>query len=204
MVKTTKKQPWTLERTFPWILSIGGIIGFIAAFILTVEKIELIINPNYIPTCNISPLISCGSVMNTWQASAFGFPNSLLGIAGFAIVATVGMALLAGAKFKKWFWIGLQLGTIFGIGFVTWLFVQSVYRIEALCPYCMVVWTVTIPIFWYTTLYNLRTGNIPTPARLKRLVAFLQRHQGDVLIVWYAVIIGLILNHFWYYWSTLI
>lgn len=201
MAKTTKR---TLIQTFPWILSIGGILGFFAAFILTVEKIELIINPNYVPTCNISPLISCGSVMNTWQASAFGFPNSLLGIAGFAIVATVGVALLAGATFKRWFWIGLQLGTVFGVVFVHWLFIQSVYRIEALCPYCMVVWAVTIPIFWYTTLYNLRTGNIPTPPRLKRLVAFLQRHQGDVLIIWYALIIGLILNHFWYYWSTLI
>lgn len=198
-----KKQPWTLERTLPWILMIGGLIGFIAAFVLTIEKIELIKNPAYVPSCNLSPLISCGSVMRTWQAELFGFPNPLLGIIGFTIVTTVGMALLAGAKFKRWFWLGLQLGTLLGVVFVTWLFAQSVYVIGALCPYCMVVWAVTIPLFLYTTLYNLRTGVIPTPNSLKRFVAFIQRHHGDVLLVWYLAIIVAILNRFWYYWASL-
>ncbi len=199
-----KNQGMNLPQTIAYILAIGGAIGFLAAMILTIEKIELIKNPAYVPSCNISPLISCGSVMKTWQASAFGFPNSLIGIAGFAIVTTTGVALLAGAMFKKWYWRGLQLGTLFGVGFVTWLMYQSVYRIKALCPYCMVVWSVVIPIFWYTTLYNLREGNIPTPKKLKSPVNWAQRHHADVLIVWYLIIIGLILNHFWYYWSTLI
>lgn len=203
-MKKTEAKKWTLERTLPWILAVGGLIGFIAAFVLTIERIELLINPNYIPTCNVNPLISCGSVMKTEQARVFGFPNPIIGIFSFAIVTTIGMALLAGATFKRWFWLGLQAGTIFGLGFVHWLFYQSVYNIGALCPYCMVVWAVTIPIFWYVTLYNLRTGVIPTPKSLKGVVAFAQRHHGDILIIWYLAIIGLILNHFWYYWSTLI
>jgi hypothetical protein len=61
-----------------------------------------------------------------------------------------------------------------------------------------------IPIFLYTTLYNLRTGVITTSASLKRLVAFLQRHHGDILVAWYGIIIIVILNHFWYYWKTLL
>ena len=142
--------------------------------------------------------------MATGTASAFGFPNSFLGLAGFAVVICVGMALLAGASFKRWFWQGLQVGVTLGLAFIIWLFFQSVYRIGALCPYCMVVWSATIPIFWYVTLYNLREGHIKTPARLGRLVAFTQRHHGDILLVWFGVIIALILNHFWYYWKTLI
>jgi uncharacterized membrane protein len=205
--KTSSKNALTLERTWPYILTIGGLIGFVAAFVLTVEKIELFKNPNYVPTCNLSPLLSCGSVMKTHQAAAFGFPNSLIGMMGFAVVTTIGMILLAGvdaSKVKRWFWLGLQAGTIFGIGFVTWLQYQSIFTIKALCPYCMVVWTVMIPIFLYTTLYNLRTGVIPTPGSLKKFVAFLQRHHGDILVVWYGLIIFIILNHFWYYWKTLI
>lgn len=194
----------TLRQTLPFILAIGGAIGFLAAFVLTVEKIHLIRDPSFRPSCNFNPILSCGSVMKTWQASVFGFPNSLIGIAGFAIVTTVGMALLAGATFKRWFWWGLQAGTVFGASFVTWLQYQSIYRISALCPYCMVVWSVTIPIFWYVTLYNLRQGHIKLPARLKNLGNFLERHHGDILLVWFLIIIGLILNHFWYYWSTLI
>ena len=206
-IKPPAKQELTLERTWPYILTFGGLIGFIAAFILTVEKIALINNPNYVPSCNISPLISCGSVMKTGQSAIFSFPNSLMGIAGFAIVTTIGIILITGAwqtKIKRWFWLGLQLGTVLGLVLIHWLIYQSIYVIGALCPYCMVVWAVTIPIFWYTTLRNLRVGVITTPPSLKGVVDFAQRHHGDILMAWFLIIIGLILNHFWYYWKTLI
>lgn len=205
--KASIKREVTLERTWPYILTIGGLVGFIAAFVLTIEKFSLLKDPSYNPSCNLSPLLSCGSVMKTEQASAFGFANSLVGLAGFAVVTTIGMMLLAGVdagKVKRWFWLGLQAGTIFGVGFITWLQYQSIFTIGALCPYCMVVWVVMIPIFVYTTLYNLRTGVIATPASLKRVVDFLQRHHGDILVLWFGIIILVILNHFWYYWKTLI
>jgi uncharacterized membrane protein len=202
-----KKPELTLERTWPWILTVGGLIGFVAAFELTLDKIKLLQNPNATLNCNLSPLVSCGSVIKTQQAAVAGFPNSLMGIAGFAVVITIGMALLAGLqpqKLQRWFWLGLQAGTILAIGLLTWLQYQSIFTIRALCPWCMVVWTVTLPIFWYTTLYNLRSGVIPTPNSLKRVVAFMQKHHGDILVLWYASIIFIILNHFWYYWKTII
>jgi uncharacterized membrane protein len=194
----------TLKQVLPYILIIGSLIGLIAAFIIMFEKLHLLADPSYEPSCSINPIISCGSVMSSKQGAVFGFPNPILGLIGFPIVTAVGMAMLAGATFKRWFWLGLQAGTIFGAVFIHYLFFQSVYRIQALCPYCIVVWSVTIPIFWYTTLYNLREGHIATPVRLKTFVTFLQRHHGDVLFVWFLTIAGLILNHFWYYWSTLI
>lgn len=207
MPKTSAKQELTLERTWPWILTIGGALGCLAAFMLTLDKIALLKNPNFVPDCNLSPLISCGSVIKTPQSAAFGFPNSLIGLAGFAVVTTLGVLLLTGLEaklIKRWVWWGLELGTVFGVGFITWLQYQSIFVIKALCPYCMLVWAVTIPIFIYTTLYNLRLGFIPTPASLKRPVIFLQKHHGDLLMLWFIVIIGIILNHFWYYWKTLI
>ncbi len=207
MVKNTDTRELTLEHTWPWILTIGGALGLFASFMLTLDKIRLLMDPSFVPDCNLSPLISCGSVIKTTQASAFGFPNSFIGLAGFAVVMTLGVLLLSGLearKIKRWVWLGLEFGTIFGVAFVTWLQYQSIFVIKALCPYCMVVWAVTIPIFVYTTLYNLRVGFIPTPARLKRPAAFLERHHGDLLMLWFLIIIGVILNHFWYYWKTLI
>jgi uncharacterized membrane protein len=195
------KQPLTLPRIIAWILVIGGIIGFLASCVLMIDKIKLIQDPNFHPICSINPVLSCGSVMKTPQSSAFGFPNAIIGIAGFAIVTTVGMAMLAGAQLKKWFWWGLQAGVVFGVGFVTWLQFQTIYRINAICLYCVVVWCVMIPIFWYVTLYNLRMGHI----RLwPKVTNFVQRHHGDILIIWFALIAFAILNHFWYYWSTLV
>lgn len=198
------KKTYTLEKTFAYILVVGGIIGFIAAFILTVDKFNLLKDPTIDLNCNINPILSCGSVMKTAEASTFGFANSLLGIMGFSVVTTIGMAMLAGAKFKRWFWRGLHVGTIFGIGFVHYLIIQSIFHIGALCPYCMVVWTVMIPIFIYTTIYNIRMGHIPVHARLKKLTSFIERHHGDIIVLWYAIIIGIIINHFWYYWKTLL
>lgn len=194
----------TLKQVLPYILLIGGIVGVFCAGVLTVEKIHLLKDPSSSLSCDLNPIIACGSVINTPQASAFGFPNPLIGLVGFGAVAIIGAAMLAGASFKRWFWLGLQVGVTFGVGFVTWLQFQSIYSIEALCPYCMVVWAVMIPIFWYTTLYNLREGHIKLSRKLQPVSKFMQRYHGEILSVWFLVIIGAILQHFWYYWQTLI
>lgn len=199
-----KIRTWNLKQTLPWILVIGGFIGLICSFVLTMEKMSLLQNPAYQPSCNLNPVLSCGSIIRTKQAAAFAFPNPFIGLAGFSVVITIGMGLLAGATFKRWFWRGLEVGTLFGIAFCHWLAFQSLYNIGALCMYCMVVWSITWPIFWYTTLYNLREGHIPTPPSLKKAVAFAQKHHADILIAWYALVFLLILVRFWYYWSTLI
>lgn len=199
-----KKTGRTLGRVIGILLAVFGIIGFMASADLSIEKVHLLKDPDYKPTCNISPILSCGSVMVTPQAEAFGFPNPFIGVASFAIVTTVGMALLAGAQFKRWFWLGLQAGTVFGVAFVHWLAYQSIFSIGALCPYCMVVWVVTIATFWYVLLYNIREGHIKLPDSLRGVNKFVQKHHGDVLFVWYAAIFVTILWKFWYYWSTLI
>ena len=191
-------------RTLAWLLVVGGAIGLAAAAVLLVEKIALLEDPTYVPSCSINPILSCGSVMQTSQAEAFGFPNPIIGVAGFAVVVTVGVAILAGARLERWFWLGLQAGVIFGVGFVHWLIFQSLYRIDALCPYCMVVWSVTIPIFWYVTLHNLRRGFLRAPQSWRHAVSVLSRNHTVVLTVWYLAIAFLVAQRFWDYWSTLL
>lgn len=187
-----------------YILVAGGLVGLAAAAILTIEKFALLENPAHQLSCSINPVLSCGSIMLSDQASAFGFPNPILGLIGFSVVLTIGMALLAGAQFKRWFWLGLQVGSLLGIIFVHWLIYQSLYTIGALCIYCMLVWAVTWPIFWYTTLYNLHAGHLTTPPRLHAAATFMQRHHLDILVAWYVIIVGAIIHQFWYYWQTII
>ncbi len=142
--------------------------------------------------------------MQTEQASLFGLPNTIFGIMGFSSLATIGTVLLAGATFKRWFWQVINIGSLVGFGFFVYLFFQGVYRINAICPYCFVVWMILPPVFWYTTLYNLREGNLKLAFIKPRLKSWLIRHHGEVLIAWYLLIFGLLLTHFWYYWETLI
>ncbi|WP_329791804.1 vitamin K epoxide reductase family protein [Lentzea sp. DG1S-22] len=178
-----------MNRVVAWVLAVGGAVGFVASLVLTIEKIALLKNPFYVPTCSINPVLSCGSIMKTAQAELFGFPNPLLGIAGFAVVTTLGVLLLAGVELPSWVWIGLQVGATAGVAFVHWLIVESLYVIGALCPYCMVVWVVTIPIFWYTTLRNIK----PT-----------FQYHSVVLLLWYLLIAAAVLQAFWFYFSSLV
>ncbi|MGW4792410.1 vitamin K epoxide reductase family protein [Nonomuraea sp. NPDC004297] len=185
-----------VTRSLPYVLVTGGGLGLLTAFLLTVERLRLAADAGYLPTCSLNPIISCGSVMKTEQASLFGFPNPLIGLAAFAVLVTVGAALLAGARFHAWFWYGLQAGVVAGAVFVHWLIFQSLYRIGALCPYCMLVWVATVVVCWYVTLANAEAGRLPRSGVLLRLA----RYHTVVLVLWTVAVGGLILQRFWSYW----
>ena len=196
---TTDARPGVEMRTASavWVL-IAGVLGLASAFTLTVEKIEILINPDYVPTCSINPVLSCGSVMVTPQASVFGFPNPLIGIVGFTVVLVTAVLALAKVRLPRWYWAGLATGTLLGVAFVHWLIFQSLYRIGALCPYCMVVWAVTIPLL-------VVVSSIALQPRLEHGVAgVLHRWRWSLVTLWFAAVILMILARFWDYWSTLI
>ena len=180
-----------LARACGWVLVLGGAIGTAAAFALMVDRIALLKDPTFIPSCSISPLLSCGSVMSSPQAEVFGFPNPLIGLAAFPVVATVGGVALGGGAVPRWVWLGLQAGSVAGLVFVHWLIAQSLYAIGSLCPYCMAVWVVTITVFWYVTLHNTTTGRLPLPPG-RRIAAY----HGVVLSSWFLVILALIVIRF--------
>lgn len=186
------------------MLSIGGFVGLLASATLLIEKIELLKDPDYVPSCSINPILSCGSIMRTWQAEVFGFPNPVLGVIGFAVVLTVGVSLLSGVDYPRLFWVGLQIGATLGLVFVHWLIYQSLYRIDALCPYCMVVWCVTAAIFWHVSLRNLRAAVGTRSGASARLVRVGAEFHAVVLTGWALAVSGLIAERFWDYWTTLL
>ena len=161
-------------RQTAWILVIGGIIGIFASIELIVQKIGVLSNPDYVPNCDINPILSCGSVISTDQASLFGFPNPILGIIGFTVVVIFGVLLFAGIELPRWMWLGLNTGALAGMFFVIWLVGQSLYVIGALCPWCMVVWSITIPIFWQVTTDNLASGRFSLGKSLSEIIVALK------------------------------
>ena len=118
----------------------GAVSGFIASFLLTIDKIKILKDAQFNPSCNINEVLNCKSVMLSKQAEVFGFPNSLIGIGAFAIFIAVAVAILGDVNFPRWF-INIALGgTILGVIFSHWLAYQTTFEIGALCPYCMVAW----------------------------------------------------------------
>ena len=184
-----------------WWVLIAGVTGLIASATLTIEKIELLLNPSYVPSCNLNPIVSCGSVMTTPQASALGFPNSLIGIAAFSVVTVTGLLAVTKVHLPQWYWVGLTLGTLIATGFVHWLIFQSLYRIGALCPYCMVVWVATISLL--VVVASIAFG--PSGAEHGNVVTRELNHwRWSIATLWFTAVFLMIVARFWDYWSTLI
>lgn len=188
----------TLRTATAWYVLVAGVAGLAAALALTIEKIEILIDPTYVPSCSLNPVISCGSVMTTEQASAFGFPNSLIGIVAFTVVLVTGVLSVAGVQLPRWYWSGLAIGSLLGAVFVHRLIFQSLYRIGALCPYCMVVWSVTIPLLVVSASIALR------PLGSHRWARILYQWRWSLVVFWFVALVLAILERFWDYWITLV
>lgn len=188
-------------RPFSWLLLICGLLGSLASFVITDDKFKLLEDPNYTPACSLNPIISCGNIMKSDQAHAFGFPNPMIGMMAYPVLVCVAMGLLAGARYRPWYWLGVQAGTLFGVVFCSWLQYQSLYRIGSLCLWCSLAWVVTIAAFWYTAVHNIKHRIIKVPEGARSLV--LEFHWV-VPVLWYGVIATLILVRWWSYWQTLI
>ena len=190
-------------KGFAWTLIITGIIGWIAAFTLTLERLHVASNPNATLSCDLNPFISCKSVMLTEQARLLGFPNPLIGLAAFIFPIAVGAAILAGAKFALWFWRMFATGITMGFLFVVWLWTQSTFVINVLCPYCMIAWAGMIPLFWTVTLFMLREGVIETPLRFAGFFDRAYEKAWAWTLGTDLIIIAIIIVRFWSYWPAL-
>jgi uncharacterized membrane protein len=160
-IKTVESPNRGVAITMIWT----GILGWVAAFSLVLERIHVASNPDATLSCDINPFISCKSVMLTAQAQLFGFPNPIIGLAAFFAPVVLGFAILAGARFALWFWRVFLVGIALGFAFVLWLFVQSTFVIHVLCPYCMVAWVAMVPLFWRLFLWAAAEGIINVPVR---------------------------------------
>lgn len=181
------------DRSFAVLLVLTGFIGWVASAILVAERLALYQDPGHLTSCDINPWVSCGQVMQTWQAELFGFPNPLIGLVGFVVPVMTGMAVLSGAHLGRWYWIGLQLGVTAGTVFVGWLWYQALFAIHILCLYCMIVWAVMIPMIILLTVRNLLHGVIPAPVRV---VHWAQEWAWPVVGIVYVAVAGSVLVTF--------
>ena len=178
------------------VLLIGALVGWIASLELQVGKEFLLAHPGGSLSCDVNPFISCGNVMMTWQSSALGIPNMAIGLGGFAIMGVIGALMLSGTRLPVWFrWARLG-GMTFAFGYVHFLALSTIFVIGALCPWCMVVWSVTAPMFFATLARTVEGGDLRPPAFLAGLL----RRWVVLTLVWYLlvlVVIGIVFLEQW-------
>jgi uncharacterized membrane protein len=175
-----------------WLMVVLGAVGLVASAALMIERIAVATDPDYVPSCSINPIVTCTSAMLSPQGEVFGFPNPLLGVAGFPVIIATGAAMLAGARMARWYWTGLWLGGLGAVAFMHWLIVESLFSIEALCPYCMVVWVATTPLFAVVSAYALPRGALGDRVARSTFVGDLLALRWWLVGLWFVVLAALI------------
>ncbi|MET9571067.1 vitamin K epoxide reductase family protein [Streptomyces virginiae] len=197
--ETARGPAFGASRALALLLVITGAAGLLAAWVITIDKFKLLEDPNFTPGCSLNPVVSCGNIMKSDQAAVFGFPNPMLGLVAYGIVICVGMSILAGARFRAWYWLTFNAGTLFGVVFCAWLTYQSLYNINALCLWCSLAWVATILMFWYVTSHNVRAGLLPAPGWLK---GFFEEFTWVLPVLHIGIIGMLVLTRWWDFWTS--
>ncbi len=197
-IKDTLQGREAPHRTLFLVMLIFGFTGLIASFTLSVEEIHLMKHPDAVLSCTFNLVLNCATVMKTWQASVFGFPNMFIGLMGFPIVITIALLGLSRVAFPRWFAIGMELGIAFWTLFAYWLFFNSVYDIQVLCPWCLVVTFSMTMLLAASTYYTIRKNsfNLSDNTRAK-LHAFVDGGYYQLAVAsWIVLLVALVILKF--------
>lgn len=177
------------DRRWAGLALVLSLIGFAASAVLVAERLAIFADAGHRTSCDINAWLSCGTVMRTPQAEAFGFPNPFIGIVAYAVVIAISLAVLAGARFAAWYWWLVWAGILAGSLFTLWLWWQTTFVINALCLYCMIVWCVQTILLAHTTARNARAGLWgPRAAQVAHTPAWAWLVAVAVLVVVFGVI----------------
>ena len=179
------RRSWRRRTSVEMVIS--GFIGLVTSFVLSIEAWQLAADSAARFGCDISSVLSCSAVAQTWQARILGFPNAFLGIFFEAVVLAISVALCAGVRFPRWYMLGTNLLYTVALFFAFWLFSQSYFVIQVLCPWCLLITLTTTLVFAGLTRINVRDGVIPAPQGLRRAVA-----QGLDWALWGLIIFGVV------------
>lgn len=169
-------------------MTAGAAIGMVAAFLQTLEKLELIKNHDAILACNLSSVFSCSNVLNAPQSSVFGFPNSIMCLTLFTIFFAIGLAGISGTL-SRWTRLGTQILSLATLAFALWFLWQSTFVIGALCIFCVFCFIGLLMVngAWL----RLNVGDLPLNSHAKAWLFYTVRHQYDVFI-W--LLLGLVVG----------
>ena len=184
--KNTRDNRWIFAT-----MLIGSMLSLLAAFVLSVEALQLAKNPNAALSCSVNVVLNCATVAKHPSAEAFGlFPNSFFGMIAEPVVITVAIAGLAGIKFPRRFMRWAQVGYTLGLAYALYLFSVSFFVIQALCPWCLLVTLTTILVWFSITRYNIREHNLPLPKSLQqKLNEFIKKDYDKVVMLGFIVLL---------------
>lgn len=177
------------SRVMGIVLAVMACVGLMASFVLTYETLEVAKNPSHVPSCNISPLVSCSSVMSEPSSEVFGLPFSVFGIAAFGALLAFSVLMIVGTKFAALIWKAAIGASLAGMAAVIYMICLSIFSYGTICPWCFVTWIVTIVIFWSVMTYVAAARPIKLKGRADACSKFWDKNAPMILA---SIIVALV------------
>ncbi len=144
-----------MKYRIPYIaMTAGGVVGLVASFLQMIEKLTLLSHAHQALVCDLNSYFSCSTVLNAWQSSVFGFPNSMMCMIFFTIFATIGLVGLSGGALPRRLRLGVQTLALFVLAFGLWFLWQSVYSIGSVCVLCLFCFSGLLLVNWSWPFQN--------------------------------------------------
>jgi len=177
------KQDSSQKRLYS-IVTIASAVGFIASFLQMIEKVELLKNPQAVLACNINAVFSCTNILDAWQSSVFGFPNSLMCIAFFALTLAIGLVGWTGGTITKSLRLFFQGFALFFIAFGFWYLAQSIFVVGGLCIFCIFCYAAVLTISGAWLRINQK--DLPMSSNDKSALGRMISNNNDIFI-WLSI-----------------
>ena len=176
---------------------IASAVALGASLILSAETLQLARHPESALGCDLNSAVSCSAVAQSWQAEIvkFGglsYPNAFFGIAAESVFVTIAVIGMARMTMPKWFATCTWLGSLAALAYSYWLTSQSLFVINALCPWCLVLMFATTIQFMAVSHATVTVQHLPPHASSLRTY---YRLNIDLMVdaVWIVALITLIL-----------
>lgn len=181
--------------TYPQLLVSASSVGLIASFWQAAERVHMLKYPADPLSCNINPVVDCGSVLGDKLAAVFGPPNAFIGIVVFSLLLAFGIQRLSGGSWssmvQKIVVVLSKLIMVFSI----WFFAVSLYSIGKVCVFCLFIWAVSMPIGIYGVKDYLENQK-KLPKTYAWTKGFLAKNHLTILVAVYGVLIVLFFLNF--------
>ena len=179
------------------IMLLASVAALAVSFVLSAETLELARHPDQTLSCDVNAVLSCSTVARSWQAEIvrFGglsYPNAFFGIAAESVFVTIAVLGLARVDVPKWFGACTWFGGLAALCYSYWLTSQSLFVIEALCPWCLALMFATTIQFMALSHATVTVRSLPSP-RARRLLDY-YRLNYDLMAdaVWIMALVALI------------
>ena len=179
------------------VMLLASVAALAVSFVLSAETLELARHPDQTLSCDVNAVLSCSTVARSWQAEIvrFGglsYPNAFFGIAAESVFVTIAVLGLARVDVPKWFGACTWFGGLAALCYSYWLTSQSLFVIEALCPWCLALMFATTVQFMALSHATVTVRSLPSP-RARRLLDY-YRLNYDLMVdaVWIMALVALI------------